>query len=261
MNADHSPSQTGTRIGRAVRWAAVAVSLIALILLAGVGVATLVARNGPSDTGRTFGAGTILSALVFAALVVTFWVQFQTLRMQREELGQQRQSLDRLRGELYRSAEADLRSLHLELVKMSIDDPELAAVWPPLKPGLPPELDRKYLYANLIYQHVWLSLRIADYSERRIQNQMRYLFMSPIMRDYWRAAATARTSLVPGTEEHRFAQVADEVCQEYDGVLASAGLNTAGSGLGDSVEHWHRLDIEDLAASESISNQECPPSR
>ena len=49
-------------------------------------------------------------------------------------------------NELRRSAEADLRMLHMELIKMSIADPQLAEVWPEFTPNLSPGQNRQYLY-------------------------------------------------------------------------------------------------------------------
>ena len=92
--------------------------------------------------------------------------------------------------------------------------------------GLPHLVNRQHLYANLIYQHVLLSLRIGDYSELQIQNHLRVLFLSPLMREYWRAAKTARISLVSGTAEYHLSQVADDICQEYDSVVNSTGQGT-----------------------------------
>jgi uncharacterized membrane protein len=233
------------RTVRALRWCAVGLVLVAVIPIVGVVVAAVVGQNGTpgmwthlGDVGEAFGAlNSVLAGLALAVMIVTFSVQLHELRMQRSELAMQRESLNQSHTELHRTAEASLSKLHFELLRMSIDDAELAEVWPPLEPGLPHERNRQYLYANLIMQHIFLSLRIGDYTEARIQNELRYLFMSPLMRDYWRAATMARAWQAPATPEYHFAQVADGICREYEAVLASAGPNgaEAASKVRDSI--------------------------
>ncbi|BCB81026.1 hypothetical protein GCM10022251_61360 [Phytohabitans flavus] len=142
------------------------------------------------------------------------------------------------------SAEASLRMLHVDLIRMSIDDPSLAAVWPPLEPGVPHEKERQYLYANLIYQHIWLGLRISDYTEEQMQNHLRYIFTSSLMREYWRAAARARTSLVPGTAEYAFAEAANRICGEYEDLLAAARSADLGHEHEAESKRWERLDAD-----------------
>jgi hypothetical protein len=190
-------------------------------LLAGVGVAALLARRGDaaiwskwSDVGQTFGAlSSIISGLALVAVVVTARAQFRELANNHSELR--------------RTAQASHGMLHLEILKMSIEDPDLARVWPPFLPNLPASLNRQYLYANVIYQFHWTSMRIGDYTDEEVLASLRYLFTSPLMRDYWRAAEYARTSLSPGSDEYIFAQKVDQVCREYEAVVASATGPTA----------------------------------
>jgi hypothetical protein len=201
-----------------------------VILLLGFGAVVLLQTtdspegwSARANVGDSFGViNALVSGLALAGLIVTLWLQSRELALQRTELAMQRDSLDQSRMELYRSAEASLRMLHVDLIRMSIDDQSLAAVWPPLQPGAPHEKERQYLYANLIYQYIWLSLRISDYSDEEVQNRLRYMFTSPLMREYWRAASRARMSLVPGTPEFDFAEAANRICGEYEDLLAAA---------------------------------------
>jgi hypothetical protein len=198
--------------------------LAVITLLAGVGVAALLARQGASadwskwsDVGQTFGAlSSIISGLTLVAVVVA-------ARAQSRELERQRHFLISNNSELQRTAEANLRTLHLEILKMSIQDPMLAEVWPEYAPGLPADLNRQYLYANVIYQFHWTSLQLGNYSDEQASSIHRYLFTSPLMRSSWHAAAPARRSLSPGSAEFVFAQKVDEICREYDAVAAAHG--------------------------------------
>jgi hypothetical protein len=180
-----------------------------LTLLAGVGVAATLGERGAaadwsrwSDVGQTFGVlSSIISGLALVAVVGTARVQFR---------------------ELQRSAAAELSMLHLEILKMSINDPQLAEVWPALRPGLSEERNRQFLYANIIYQFHWTSLRLSKATDEEVLGSMRYLFTSSIIREYWVAAERARTSLEPGSPEHTFTKKLDALCRDYEAAVATA---------------------------------------
>jgi hypothetical protein len=169
------------------------------------------------NVGQTFeSVNAVFSGLAFVALVVTFAIQFQELRMQRIELKMQREAMKASNGELHRSAEADLRALHVELIKMAIDDPQLAAVWPEIEAGLSTERNRQYMYANLIIQQVWLNLQIGNYSNDEARGMLRHMFSNVLMRNYWVASEESRRWLVAGTPEHLFAKMVDDLSRERD---------------------------------------------
>jgi Family of unknown function (DUF6082) len=210
-------------------WSAGLVALTTVTLLAGVGVAAMLSRRGDaadwskwSDVGQTFGVlSSIISGLALTALVVTARVQFREMQETRRELERQRLSLTRNHSELQRTAEANRGMLHLEILKLAIDDPRLAEVWPPFEPGLTVEQNRQYLYANIIYQSQRTWMKIVGHSDEDVLDAMRYLFTSPVIRDYWKAAARARSSLLPGTEEHLLAQKVDLLWRDYEAVAAA----------------------------------------
>ena len=204
-----------------------------LILITGVGLASAVGLRGDAGTwnrlgsvGEAFGVvNSILGGLGLAAILFTFWIQFRELRSQRDESSKQRESLNHANEELYRTAEANLRRLHLELIRMAIDDDLLAEVWPRAAPDISPERHRQYLYANLVVQHTWLALRIGDYRQADIEAGLRHIFRAPLMREFWAATAQFRkVNLVVGNSEYAFAGIVDEICSEYDAVLSSASL-------------------------------------
>lgn len=202
----------GARRGRLARfsnWLAAVVAAILLAVLSGVGVAAVLGNHGAaedwsrwSDVGQTFGVlSSIISGLALVAVVTTARVQFR---------------------ELQRSAAADLSMLHLEILKMSINDPQLAEVWPAFRPDLSVESNRQFLYANIIYQFHWTSLKLNKATDEQVLGSMRYLFASSIMRKYWAAAERARTSLEPGSPEHAFARKLDEIYRDYETAVAAA---------------------------------------
>ena len=215
-------------------WTTGGSAVVAVTLLAGVGVAALLARQGAvaewsklSDVGQTFGAlSSIISGLTLAAVMVTARMQSREMRQTRAEMAAQRQFLIDNHAELQRTAAANLGRLHLEILKLSINDESLAQVWPPFDPAITPGLNRQFLYANIIYQFNVTSLRAGGKSDQEVAANLRYLFSSPLMREYWKAAATGRKVLPPGSPEMLVARTADEICQEYEAVVANARRET-----------------------------------
>jgi hypothetical protein len=175
-----------------------------------------------ANVGESFGAlNAVISGLALAAVVVTFWMQFAELKAQRAELASQRESLVRSHADVYRATETDVRRLHMELIKFALKDPALARVWPIGQADLSPERTRQYLYVNLVLQHLALQARIGTVAD--IERQVRRVFCSPVVREYWRDTAADRKKMVdPGSAEQRFSELATKVCDEYESVLLEA---------------------------------------
>jgi hypothetical protein len=212
------------RVRRALLPSVLIILLFAVVTTAlGVGLAEAVyASLGNAMTTHLSSAGQVFesvaalfSGLAFIALVVTFWLQIQELQLQRLELENQRHEMRATQSELHRSAEADLRALHVELLKMAIYDADLAAVWPAAGTAIGHERRRQHLYANLIYQHLRLALELSDVGEEFIKANLRRIFGSQLMRDFWLATEEARlAALIPETREWEFARMTDEVCRD-----------------------------------------------
>lgn len=221
---ERSPEARGRRHRRrrAFILVAVAVAFLFVVFLGGIGVAAALSHAADSKTwitwgnvGQTFESiNAVFSGLAFAALIVTFWFQLKELREQRLELQLQREATLSSRDQLRRSAQADLRRLHVELLKMSIDDATLAQVWPEIEPGLSQERNRQYLYANLVLQHAWLALELDRYDEESVRTFVRYLFTSPLMRDYWLASRATRSMGTLDQQELAFIELAEQVYRE-----------------------------------------------
>ncbi|MEU8231338.1 DUF6082 family protein [Actinoplanes sp. NPDC048967] len=211
-----------TTVSRVATWLALVGGVVVVTLLAGVGVAAVLARQGASeewrtwsDVGQTFGVlSSIISSLALLAVVITS-------RQNSAELQRQREFLVDNHAELRRTSHASLGMLHQQLVKISMDDEELAAVWPAIDLALSPTVNRQFLYANLIYSFHFRALQSENYSEAAIIESLRYLFSSPIMRAYWHATAEARgQQLDPDSIELVFARRVDRICTEYEKVVA-----------------------------------------
>lgn len=223
--AGENRSQSGGR-AFALRYGwLVILAATTFILVFGVAIDLIMSATLPAKTwqnwsniGQAFEAvAAVFAAFGFAALVITFLMQYKELQLQRQELALQRRAMSQTQAELHRSAEADLRRLHVELLRMAINDEGLAAVWPD-PDAHPHEVRRQFWYANLVYQHQRLAVELSDISEDSVALILRRLFRNPIMRAYWKVAAEARSAdFVPGTKEWRFAQMTDAICREYDG--------------------------------------------
>jgi hypothetical protein len=201
--------------------------LVMIVVLVGLGVLVVAVATGIgdaaswdrwADVGDSFGVlNGVLSGLAFAALIITLWIQFRELTLQRAELRMQRDAIEKSGNELRRSADANLRMLHFELLKMSISDPLLAKVWPHPVEDEDDDHRRQLLYANLIFQHVSLTIVIADLTDLQIAETVRYLFASPIMREYWSVSASVRKrSEVPDSDAWRIGRICDEVLRDVE---------------------------------------------
>ncbi len=192
------------------------VGFAALMLLAGVGLNAALDRVVSDRTWGTWGnIGQAFGAITAVAIVITFLLQYKELRLQRSSMDSQQREMKRTQEELHRSAEASIRMLHVDLLKMSIDDHELAEIWPKLPTEVPYSLARQFRYINLVIQHHRLAFEIGPYGEEEIRSALRYLLQSELVRAFWQATSSARLiSLVPDTAEWQFAQIVNAVYEE-----------------------------------------------
>lgn len=237
VESGHRAASRTLRAGRVSGWFAGLGIVVIATAAGGVGVAAVLARQGGpgqwetwSDVGQTYGAlSSIISSLALVAVVVTARMQFREMQHNRAEIRRQHDSLIENHLELQRTARANLGMLHLEILRMSIDDADLGAMWPPFQPGLPHAANRQYLYGNIIYQYQLTALLSGGASEEEILRAMQYLFSSERMREFWRAAAQARASLDPSSEEYMLSRKVDEICRQFDTVVATSA-HSNGSG-------------------------------
>ena len=190
-----------------------------------VGITAILSLTLDSSLGTRMGnlgqifesVNAAFSGLAFIALVVTFRLQYDELKLQRAELQNQHEAMDKSQGALHRSAEADVRALHMQLIKMSMDDEDLAAVWPQYAGPISAVHRKQNKYANLILQHHRMVFEFNHYSAEDIKGAIQYLFTSPIMRSYWRSRMVAR-EVLNFTEpvESEFEQILDAVFQETE---------------------------------------------
>ncbi|WP_231905610.1 DUF6082 family protein [Streptomyces davaonensis] len=178
------------------------------------GLATATQR---SALGDYFGAvSAVFSGLALLLLVTTLLFQQRELQLQRRELALQREELVASRAELRRSAAADLRSLHVQLTQMQMDDPSLTEVWNDF-PGLPHAVIKQYLFANLTYSHFVLTFQWGERSEEDLIREARDIMRSPAFRSYWAASRSLKASLPPDSDEGRMFRLFDRALAESGG--------------------------------------------
>jgi hypothetical protein len=187
------------------------VALTAVVVTAGVGMVAFLGERGDaatwkrwSEVGQAFGVvNSVVAALAVAALVLT--------------------SLAQSRGQRDQQTDISVRHLHIALIRMAIDNPHLAAVWPhtTLKD---PTTQAQVMYANLLLQHAWLQYSTGIATREEMVSNIRFLFASPKVRAFWESTASGRKGIyVDGGSEADLASVADEIWREYQAVLACSG--------------------------------------
>jgi hypothetical protein len=150
------------------------------------------------------------AGLGFIALVVTFRLQYDELVLQRQELESQRHAMDKTQVALHHSATADIRLSHLELMRMSINDTDLAEVWPDVRTGLSAKATKQLAYANLIVQHQQMLHTLDLLDSADLRSVFDYLFTNQLMRNFWEARILLRQATLKqfGTES-AFEQIVD----------------------------------------------------
>jgi len=167
-----------------------------------------------SSIGDYFGgASAVFSGLALVLLVVTLLFQQHELRLQRQELSMQREELVSSRHELRRSAEADLRGLHVQLTQMQMADPALAEVWNDY-PGESTRTLRQNLFANLTFSHYLLVYRWGGITEPEMLAHAQRLIASPAFNRYWASSRGAKEALPPDSAEGRLFRIFEQAIQE-----------------------------------------------
>lgn len=155
----------------------------------------------------------MFSGIALILLVVTLLLQQNEIRMQRQELSLQRAELTASRNELRRSAEADLRALHVQLTQMQMEHPSLAQVWNDYPDASEEEL-RQHLFANLTFGHYLLAYRWGGLTDEEMLVHARNLVRSPAFNRYWSASRAAKSLLPPDSAEGRLFRIFETAITE-----------------------------------------------
>lgn len=162
------------------------------------------------------GVSAVFSGVALLLLIVTLLFQQRELRLQRRELSMQREELVASRTELHRSAEADMRNLHVQLTQMAMADPSLAEVWTKHE-GESDNARRQHLFANLVFNHFALALSWGSYSEDDLIIYARDLLENPAFLRYWNATRAHKSELPPDSSEGRLFRVFNQALASRQG--------------------------------------------
>lgn len=95
-----------------------------------------------------------------------------------------------------------MRTLHIQLTQMVMDDPSLAAVWNDFQ-GEPESTLRQNLFANLTFNHYVLAHSWGSFSEAELLAHARNLLNSAAFQRYWNATRAHKSSLPSESPEGR----------------------------------------------------------
>jgi len=117
-----------------------------------------------------------------------------------------------------------LRSLHLELLQISLQTQSLLDTWGPVG-ALTNRDDRaKHLYANLIVSHWQTEYEIRAISETELRSISRSFFEGSVGREFWNSAKTVRAKTSTTRRSIRFHEIlAEEFALATGGSSSTSG--------------------------------------
>ncbi|MFJ8056739.1 DUF6082 family protein [Streptomyces sp. NPDC096142] len=110
----------------------------------------------------------------------------------------------------------EYRRDHHRLIERATEDPSLLPVLDAYEGDLPAETQRRYLFANDLYQHALHGHQMGILSLADLHGHLRYIFQSRAMRDYWEATRHHRASLVSTSEEAELGRMVDALVAALD---------------------------------------------
>jgi hypothetical protein len=122
--------------------------------------------NRLSAIGQTYGAASaLLSGMAIVGVVTSLLLQAREMKVSRQHAQ---------------------RALHLELVKMSLDEPLYMECWGPDVGSRPdsPEV-RQLVFSNLIFSHWHMQFELGDLVEASLREECRVIFAGEPARRFW----------------------------------------------------------------------------
>ncbi|PKV85898.1 DUF6082 family protein [Streptomyces sp. TLI_146] len=174
-----------------------------------------------SNAGQALGAASAVSStavLIYMAGAIR--VQMREVEFHRDALRTQQESLQEqcevsglTNGELHRTSEALMRGIHISILKMAVDDPELAVTWPLYSSGGSELEHKQYLYMNQVLSMHFLFYETA-YTAAHVEASLQYLFTNPLWREFWESLRVARSrEIPPDTVEAAFSEMVERAYQ------------------------------------------------
>lgn len=135
---------------------------------------------------------------VFFSGVAFIGIAFALLMQQRELLNQKNE-LDILKEQHRRNSEVSLRQLHMDIIKMAINDRDLLSVWPTTAPSATTR--KKDQYCNLILNLQKVAYEAETIGITELRGALVFLMGSRDMYSFWRRARAARVAVTEGDAE------------------------------------------------------------
>jgi len=159
-----------------------------------------------------FGAiNSLFSGLALAGVIYTIHLQKNELSLQRKELKLNRRELKLQREELGRTSASQLRHLHIELLKMSMTDSDLAKVWESDK-SLNRVQSKQHSFVNLILSHWEMLFQQGILDENQLRTLLKEHFRKPHFQKFWVKTRDIRRKFLSASSDEKaivFHELAD----------------------------------------------------
>jgi hypothetical protein len=201
----------------------VTLTLLSVMIVAWIGGIGSYDWTLVGNVGQSFGfAAAIFSALAFAALVWSVNLQVRESRAQRLEIH---------------------RQMHMQLISMALDDPNLQVAWPFHQDSL--QAERRHYYLNLWFWWWRYNFQANIDSEEATKFNLRYALRSQAGRDYversrpnWGAAEDASTGKFFALVEEAYSQALTEPPEAVSTALATSLNARAGESSRANHAAW-----------------------
>lgn len=172
-----------------------ALGAMLLVLLSPLALASLDSRVAAdwdrlSSIGETYGAASaLLAILALGGVLLSLVLQARESKANREQ---------------------SLRVLHVELLRMAMDDELYLACWGPF--GSHPDRDsqRQHMYVNLVVSHWQLMYEIDSLREPQLRAMADSLFSGDVGYRFWSDVRAVRLRTATGRRATRFHRIVDE---------------------------------------------------
>lgn len=146
-----------------------------------------------SFIGQTYGAASaLLSTFALIGIAITLILQARDTKVNREH---------------------GRRALHVDLLKMALENPLYRRAWGYLDPADDPEADLQNVYINLILSEWQTSFELKMLDESHLRVLAKGLFQGEGGRRFWNKAREARITTSTTRRERRFHRIVDEMYQ------------------------------------------------
>lgn len=177
----------------------VVVALVGAGMLATAPFLLLALRGQTDDWGElgdiatTYGAASaFLSVLALTGVAVSLVFQARETKASREQA---------------------LRSLHVDLLRMAMDDEVYRRCWGPFFDTDDPDGQRAQMYTNMIVSHWQLMFELNAISEAHLRESAFVVFSGDEGRRFWSGSRAMRAAAADTRRERRFHQILDEEYQ------------------------------------------------